>query len=41
MGPSVANAWRGPRDLTKTKAHDKEISGLNHTAFDLAVYASQ
>ena len=30
---------RPPR-LTKTKAHDKEISGLNHTAFDLAVYAS-
>src|SRR5271169_4395651 len=31
---------RPPR-LTKTRAHDKEISGLNHTAFDLAVYASQ
>ena len=27
--------------MTKTRAHDKEISGLNHTAFDLAVYASQ
>ena len=31
---------RPPR-LTKTRAHDEEISGLNHTAFDLAVYASQ
>ena len=31
---------RPPR-LTKTKAHGKDISRLNHTAFDLAVYASQ
>ena len=26
---------------SKTRAHDEEISGLNHIAFDLAVYASQ
>ena len=30
---------RPPR-LTTTNAHDDGISGLNHTAFDLAVYAS-
>ena len=34
-------AWRGPRVCPRTRAHDEEISGLNHTAFDLAVYASQ
>ena len=31
---------RPPR-LTKARAHDDGISGLNHTAFDLAVYASR
>ena len=31
MGPSVANAWRRPPHLTKTKAHHEEISGLNGT----------
>jgi len=31
---------RPPR-ASKTRAHDKEISRLNHIAFDLAVYASQ
>src|SRR6516162_6887235 len=30
-----------PPHLTTTRAHNEEISGLNHTAFDLAVYASQ
>src|SRR6476619_5173957 len=39
-GPRVSCLARPPR-LTKTKAQHKEISGLNHTAFDLAVYASQ
>src|SRR3954447_22604621 len=40
MGPSVSCLTRPPR-LTKTRAHSEEISGLNHTASDLAVYASQ
>ena len=39
-GPRVNCPARPPR-LTKTRAHHKEISGLNHTAFDLADYASQ
>src|SRR5262249_36625764 len=39
-GPRVSCLARPPR-LTKTKAHHDEISGLNRTAFDLAVYASQ
>ena len=42
MGPSVANAWLGPRVMTNDEGSRQEkISGLNHTAFDLAVYASQ
>ena len=40
LGQGQVCLARPPR-LTKTRAHDKEISGLNHTAFDLAVYASQ
>src|SRR3954462_11480129 len=40
MGPGVRCLTRPPR-LTKTRAHSEEISGLNRTAFDLAVYASQ
>jgi hypothetical protein len=31
---------RPPR-APKARAHDEDISGLNHTAFDLAVYASR
>src|SRR3954454_24593830 len=40
MGPGVRCPTRPPR-LTRTRAHGEEISGLNRTAFDLAVYASQ
>src|SRR3954464_4440264 len=40
MGPVVRCLTRPPR-LTKAKARRDEISGLNRTAFDLAVYASQ
>ena len=40
LGQGQACLARPPR-LSKTRAHDKVISGLNHTAFDLAVYASQ
>ena len=40
MGPSANHPARPPR-LTRTRAHREEISGLNHTAFDLAVYASR
>jgi hypothetical protein len=40
MGPSGRCRTRPPR-LTKTRAHHNEISGLNRTAFDRAVYASQ
>src|SRR5271157_1947176 len=45
VGPSrLSRPWvsclaRPPR-LTRTRAHHEEISGLNRTAFDLAVYAS-
>src|SRR5208283_1455845 len=39
-GPWVSCLARPPR-LTRTRAHHEEISGLNRTAFDLAVYASQ
>src|SRR3974377_2477776 len=39
-GPRVSCLARPPR-LTRTRAHREEISGLNRTAFDLAVYASQ
>src|SRR5271167_3615067 len=38
--PWVSCLARPPR-LTRTRAHHEEISGLNRTAFDLAVYASQ
>src|SRR5208337_786785 len=38
--PWVSCLARPPR-LTTTRAHHEEISGLNRTAFDLAVYASQ
>ena len=40
VGPCVSCLTRPPR-LTRTRAHHEEISGLNRTAFDLAVYASQ
>src|SRR4051794_25220066 len=40
MGPGVRCPTRPPR-LTKARARREEISGLNRTAFDLAVYASQ
>src|SRR3954464_11004000 len=40
MGPVVRCLTRPPR-LTKARARRDEISGLNRTAFDLAVYASQ
>jgi hypothetical protein len=40
MGPSVSCLTRSPLDRT-TKTHYNEISGLNRTAFDLAIYASQ
>src|SRR3954471_22517755 len=40
VGPGASCLARPPR-LTKTRAHGEEISGLNRTAFDLAVYASQ
>ncbi len=45
VGPGrLSRQWvsclaRPPR-LTRTRAHHEEISGLNRTAFDLAVYAS-
>ena len=39
-GPRVSCLARPPR-ASKTRAHNDEISGLNHKAFDLAVYASQ
>ena len=39
MDQGLVARHRPPR-LTKTKAHGKDISRLNHTAFDLAVYAS-
>ena len=40
MGPGVRCLTRPPR-VSKAKAHRDVISGLNRTAFDLAVYASQ
>src|SRR5262249_31352839 len=40
-GSKCRSCLARPPRLTTTKAHDKEISGLNHTAFDRAVYASQ
>jgi hypothetical protein len=40
-GSRCSRCLARPPRLTKTRAHDKEISRLNHTAFDLAVYASQ
>ena len=37
LGPRVKTAWHGPPHLTTTRAANGElISGLNHTAFDLA-----
>ncbi len=39
-GSRCSECQARPPRLTKTRAHDNEISGLNHTAFDLAV-ASQ
>ena len=40
MGPGVSCLTRPPR-LTTARAHREEISGLNRTAFDRAVSASQ
>ena len=40
VGPSVAYRARPPRQM-KTRAPNDDISGLDHTLFDLAVYASQ
>ena len=40
MGPGVSCLARSPLDM-KRRTHYNAISGLNRTAFDLAVYASQ
>ena len=37
----VKSAWRGPRVCPGRGLTTMVISGLNHTAFDLAVYASR
>ena len=37
MGPGVAHAWLGPRECPRRGLTTMVISGLNHTAFDLAI----